>query len=60
MKKFIWQLTNVMILRWFSYCHYLFSKLVSAELMMAHGLKKIGIGVAQAEQFPTLSVFLKL
>ena len=31
---------------------FLFRVLLSIELMMAHGLKKIGIGVAEPEQIP--------
>ena len=53
MKKFIWQLTNVRpSSAGFHISLFVFRILVSAELMMAHGLKKIGIGVVQAEQIP--------
>ena len=61
MKKFIWQLTNVHLSSaGFHISLLVFRILVSAELMMAHGLKKIGIGVEQAEQIPNPLCFLKL
>jgi putative oxidoreductase len=53
MKKFICQLTNIYpSTPFFDISLLVFRILVSLELIVAHGLKKIGIGVAQAEQVP--------
>jgi len=53
MKKFIWRLTNIHpSAAGFNISLFVFRILVSVELMMAHGLKKVGIGIAQAEQIP--------
>ena len=53
MKKLVWSVTKIFPCAvHFNVSMLVFRVLVSIELMIAHGLKKVGVGVATAEHVP--------